>query len=172
MPGTKLVTEKEWLEVWPQQTESESKQTILHCLQLQPWFDEFNLYTEGFWKPVTLKIGKTGISALKSRAERCVLSVLSFVIMLLNKRSIITPGWVPEDYPKFLKWDAKVVQTGAQTKSKKRGGENERKKAWSFDVQPHSKINGFCKWMAWLDYHWTCKIRGRSQILHYTPILI
>lgn len=92
----------------------------------------------------TLKTGKTVISAAESRTERCALSVLSFVIMLLNKRSIITPGSVPEDYPKFFKWDAKVVQTGAQTKSKKekRGGMSERK---PFHFQPHSKINGFCK---------------------------
>lgn len=91
-----------------------------------------------------MKTGKAGILAMKSGTERCVLSVLPFVIMLLNKRSIITPGLVPEDYTKFFKWDAKVVQTGARTKSKERG-ENERKKAWPFYFQPHSKINGYCK---------------------------
>lgn len=75
-----------------------------------------------------MKTGITGISSVKSRTQRCVLSVLSFVITLLNKRSIITPGLVPEDYPKFFKWDAKVVQTGAQTKSKKRGRETRERK--------------------------------------------
>lgn len=66
--------------------------------------------------------------------------------MLLKKRSIIPPGSVPEDYPKFFKWDAKVVQTGAQTKNppkKGRGEKIERKKTFHF--QPQSKINGFCK---------------------------
>lgn len=54
--------------------------------------------------------------------------MFSFVIKLLNNRSIITPGLVPEDYPKFFKWDAKVVQTGAQTKSKKEGGKVRERK--------------------------------------------
>lgn len=49
--------------------------------------------------------------------------MLSFVIRLLNNRGIITPGLVPEDYPKFYKWDAKVAGTGAHTKTK--GGEKQ-----------------------------------------------
>lgn len=69
--------------------------------------------------------------------------MLSFVIRLLNNRSIITPGLVPEDYPKFYKWDAKVARTGAHTKTK--GGESKRMKAEAYYFQPHHKINGFCK---------------------------
>lgn len=53
---------------------------------------------------------------------------MSFVITLLNNRSIITPGLVPEDYPKFFKWDGKVVQNRCTDKEQKEGGKVRERK--------------------------------------------